>query len=235
MSVRPGAPSVRSLFGRITRRYDLLNSVLSFGIHHLWRTRMAEALVPGPTGRVLDLAAGTLDSSLAIQNALPRAQVFAFDFCLPMLMAGQQKLQSRDPVHLAAADALQLPLPSACVDAITMAFGIRNIKPRTQAFAEMARVLVPGGRACILELGTGQNTVWGGCYNLYLNHVLPFLGGLISGDSAAYAYLSDSVKMFPTPDIVEEEMRDSGFSAVYHIPLTSGIAHLYVGVTKEPA
>ena len=153
------------------------------------------------------------------------------DFCPPMLTRGRKKLHGSDAAAIlpVAADAKRLPLPDASVDCITMAFGIRNILPRETAFAEMARVLAPGGRACILEFGSGRQRVWGGLYNVYLDRVLPRIGRLLSGDSGAYGYLAETIRNFPTAEDLEEEMRAAGFACAWHLPLTSGIVCLHVG------
>lgn len=223
--------AVSSMFSRIVPWYDLLNTVLSCGIDRYWRRRLVREVRLGPTGRVLDLAAGTLDVSLAIRRRYPQAVVPALDFCPPMLFQGRKKLHGDNARRImpAAADARLLPLPDACVDAVTMAFGIRNILPRAEAFREMVRVLVPGGRACILEFGSGKQRIWGGMYNLYLNHVLPGIGRCISHDKSAYTYLADTIRNFPVAEALEEEMREAGFAAAWHIPLTSGIVCLHIG------
>lgn len=223
--------AVSSMFSRIVPWYDLLNTVLSCGIDRYWRKRLVREVRLGPTKRVLDLAAGTLDVSLAIRRRYPEASVPAMDFCPPMLLHGRKKLKGANSrlVMPAAADAKHLPLPDECVDAVTIAFGIRNILPRNEAFAEMARVLVPGGRACILEFGSGKQKIWGGLYNFYLNRVLPGIGKCISHDGSAYEYLADTIRRFPAAEELEEEMREAGFAAAWHIPLTSGIVCLHIG------
>ena len=113
------------------------------------------------------------------------------------------------------------------MDGLTMAFGIRNIAPRSASFAEMARVLKPRGRACILEFGTGKTRIWLGIYNFYLKRILPVVGRL-SGDPGAYAYLAKSIIEFPSADALSDEMRAAGFKRIYHIPLCSGIVCLHV-------
>lgn len=222
---------VASMFGRITPWYDRLNSVLSCGVDHYWRRRLVQEVRPGSTGRILDLAAGTLDVALAIRRRFPHVHVPAMDFCPPMLEWGQGKLRGENTRNImpVAADATALPLPDASVDSITMAFGIRNILPREAAFAEMVRVLTPGGRACILEFGSGKQRIWGGLYNAYLNNVLPWIGRLLSGDTSAYSYLAETIREFPSAVELEEEMRAAGFACAWHIPLTSGIVCLHIG------
>ncbi len=221
--------AVSSMFGSIVSWYDLLNTVLSCGFDRIWRKRLVREVRLGPTGRVLDLAAGTLDVSLAIKKRYPEATIPALDFCPPMLMRGRTKLKGIHTILPVAADAKRLPLPDNSVDAITIAFGIRNVLPREEAFAEMARVLVPGGRACILEFGSGKNKIWGGLYNFYLKRILPLIGKIFSGNSKAYGYLADTITQFPTALELEEEMRASGFDCAWHIPLTSGIVCIHIG------
>lgn len=223
--------AVASMFGRITPWYDLLNSVLSCGIDRYWRRRLAREVRPGKGGRVLDLAAGTLDVALAVRRRFPDVTVPALDFCPPMLERGRRKLrgEAARKVIPVAADATALPLRDGSVDCLTMAFGIRNVRPREAAFAEMVRVLAPGGRACLLEFGSGQQRIWGGLYNGYLNRVLPWIGRLLSGDGSAYGYLAESIRAFPPAVALEEEMRAAGFACAWHIPLTSGIVCLHIG------
>lgn len=224
------ARTVSGMFGRIADWYDLLNRVLSGGLDKYWRYRLVRHVVPGPTGRVLDLAAGTLDVSLEIVRQHPGTRVPALDFCRPMLQRGRGKLfgETARAIWPATADGRRLPLADASVDCVTIAFGIRNILPRSEAFAEILRVLVPGGRLCVLEFGTGKTPVWRGLYNFYLNRVLPMVGKAVSGDSGAYRYLADTIMAFPTADELAGEMAAAGFGRVFHLPLTSGIVRLHV-------
>jgi demethylmenaquinone methyltransferase/2-methoxy-6-polyprenyl-1,4-benzoquinol methylase len=114
------------------------------------------------------------------------------------------------------------------VDAATIAFGIRNITPREAAFADLARVVAPGGRLCVLEFGSGRTRIWRGIYNLYLNRILPLVGRLISGDEGAYRYLADTIRSFPDAAELGQEMRAAGFEDVYWLPLCSGIVYIHV-------
>ena len=224
------ARSVSGMFGRIADWYDLLNRVLSGGLDMYWRHRLVRHVTPGPTGRVLDLAAGTLDVSLEIMRQHPGVRVPALDFCRPMLQRGRGKLfgETARAIWPVTADGRRLPLADASVDCVTIAFGIRNIVPRAEAFAEILRVLVPGGRLCVLEFGTGKTPVWRGLYNFYLNRLLPLVGKAVSGDAGAYRYLADTIMAFPTADELAGEMTAAGFGRVFHLPLTSGIVRLHV-------
>jgi demethylmenaquinone methyltransferase/2-methoxy-6-polyprenyl-1,4-benzoquinol methylase len=228
--------AVAGMFGRIVRFYDVLNRVLSLGFDQRWRAVLAQSALQAVTHNkvvALDLAAGTLDVALALRRVRPDIsadmRVLALDFCPPMLERGRRKLVGENAVLPVAADAKKLPLPDASVHCVTMAFGIRNITPRAIAFDEMLRVLKKGGRACILEFGSGRERIWGGVYNVYLNVVLPRIGRFFSGDSAAYDYLVETIRAFPTATTLEDELRAAGFARVWHIRLTSGIVCLHVG------
>ncbi len=222
--------SIANMFERIAPWYDVLNTVLSLGIDSMWRKRLVQEVRPFRTGRVLDLAAGTLKVSQVLQRKYPTICIPALDFCPPMLLQGKAKLKAKQATAIlpVGADARCLPIKDASVDAITMAFGIRNVNPRDKAFAEMLRVLTPGGRACILEFGSGQNKILGGLYNFYLKHILPRIGNLVSGHDNAYSYLAKTIHEFPTATALEDEMRAAGFNAAWHIPISFGIVCLHI-------
>ena len=230
----PGdARRVAGMFGRVAGSYDLLNHVLSAGLDIAWRRAMVRALLaPGlPVGPVLDLAAGTLDVSLLLSR-LGRRTVVAVDPCLPMLLAGKAKVGGGPgaAIRPVLGDGLCLPLPDASVAGATIAFGIRNIRPRPDAFAELARVIRPGGRLVVLEFGTGKRRLWGGAYNFYLRNVLPKIGKLVSGDDEAYRYLAETIREFPDEGTLAEEMRRAGFHEVRYRAMTGGIVFLHAGV-----
>jgi demethylmenaquinone methyltransferase/2-methoxy-6-polyprenyl-1,4-benzoquinol methylase len=231
------AGNVAGMFGRIAGWYDFLNHFLSLGQDIYWRQRLVRTLRPGSTGRTLDLAAGTLDVSLEIKRQHPEMDVLSMDFSKPMLMKGKTKLKpgTHSGIQPVLADGRFLPLPDACVDNVTIAFGIRNIKPREDAYAEMLRVLAPGGRMCILEFGSGRTPIWKGLYNFYLNTVLPGIGRVFSGDRDAYSYLADTITGFPTPEELSRDIMASGFARVYHVPLLSGIVNIHVAQKSAAA
>lgn len=219
---------VGAMFGRIAGVYDLLNHILSLGIDISWRRELAAIL---PKGQLfLDLAAGTLDVSLALRRLQPDARILALDFCPPMLEKGLPKIAKahcQGSVMPCAADALRLPLPDKSVDGITIAFGIRNIKPRIEAFQEMRRVLKPGGRLCVLEFGSASERIWGGIYNFYLETFLPAIGKVLARDKAAYVYLARTIKQFPTAPVLAREMEQAGFGQASFRKLTGGIVCLH--------
>lgn len=233
ISPQADAAVVQSLFSRIAGVYDLLNSVLSFGLDKLWRRKLTAAVQPFPqngTGRLLDLAAGTLEVSVGLSRRYPEHTVLALDFCRPMLVRGRHKIARCGGAILpVAADARRLPLPDACVDAVTISFGLRNIRPRDEAYKEALRVLAPGGKFCVLEFAGARDSIMFGLYNLYLHHVLPRIGRLVSRDKGAYRYLADTVAAYPSASELTEEMQRAGFSDIRHSRMTAGIINLHVG------
>lgn len=227
---------VAAMFGRIARWYDFLNHALSGCQDIYWRYRLAKVARPRPGETVLDLAAGTMDVSVELLRQYPDCTVAALDFALPMLESGKgRKLRDgrENAIFPVQADGRALPLPDESMGAATVAFGIRNILPREEAYAEFFRVLKPGARLCILEFGTGSKRVWKGVYNFYLDKVLPFIGDRISRDPGAYRYLAETIKTFPDERALAQELVDAGFERVYCVPMMSGIVYLHVG--EKPA
>ena len=223
---------VKRIFSEIAPRYDLLNHLLSLNIDKRWRRRaIAElAVEKNPTGTYLDLCAGTLDvsSELSMRSGFAGAVIGA-DFAEPMLRAGLGKI-GRNAIAPVAADALQLPLPGGRLAGAIVAFGIRNVAGLDAALAEVFRVLAPGARFVILEFTTPRVRVLRALYQAYFTHVLPFIGGLISGHGSAYRYLPRSVANFPAEEELAGRMTRAGFTAVRWRSLTFGIAAIHVGV-----
>lgn len=224
---------VAGYFSSIADWYDFLNHFLSGGQDIYWRKRLVRHIRTGDRGIVLDLAAGTMDVSREVVKAYPDTQVLALDYTLAMLIKGGRKMKFAGSGYIPVqADGRFLPVPDKCVDSVTIAFGIRNIVPRSEACREILRVLKPGGRLCVLEFGTGKKKIWAGLYNYYLNRVLPFIGRMISRDKDAYTYLAETIKGFPDACDLAMEMRKAGFSRVFYYPLSSGI--VYIHVAEKP-
>ncbi len=224
---------VSGLFDNIAAWYDFLNHFLSAGQDVYWRYRLVRFVRPGPTGKVLDLAAGTLDVSREILRQHPGLRVLGMDFSRAMLCKGKGKVAGSTAIFPVQADGRSLPLPDGCVDTVTIAFGIRNILPRTDAYQEILRVLAPGGRLCILEFGTGQARIWQGLYNFYLGTVLPRIGRFFSKNPEAYQYLADTIRAFPHARSLAGELQAAGFAQVSYQALSSGI--VYIHVARKPA
>jgi len=231
-SPTPGAPekdAVRSMFDRIAPRYDLLNRLLSGGTDVRWRRRAVDLLGMEPPARILDLCTGTADVLIEVLGRDPRLRGAGLDLSVPMLRRGLAKLSARGLAGrgaLAAADAERLPLRSESFDGALVAFGIRNVGRPLEALRELRRVLVPGGRLVVLEFSMPRGAP-GALYRFYFGKVLPWLGGIVSGDRKAYAYLPASVERFATPGELARLLEQAGFSAVARRPLTGGIAHLH--------
>jgi len=223
---------VRATFEQIAPRYDLLNHLLSFNVDRRWRRRALRALewTRAPRGFYLDLCAGTLDVGAQL-SAEPGFQGFVVgaDFALAMLRAGKGKAP-RTVLAPLAADAQRLPLPDAAMDGAIVAFGIRNVASLESALREVHRVLRPGARLVILEFTTPRRSLvrWG--YQLYFHHVLPMIGGIVSGHRTAYRYLPRSVAHFPPEPELAARMKAAGFRDVTWESLTAGIAAVHVGI-----
>jgi demethylmenaquinone methyltransferase/2-methoxy-6-polyprenyl-1,4-benzoquinol methylase len=227
---------VRTMFGRVAGRYDLLNHLLSFQTDRYWRAQTVRRVSPiltRPEARVMDLCCGTGDLMLALESRRG-ARVFGSDFCHPMLVeAGRKSAARLSRTVLFEADALSLPLPDASFDLITVAFGFRNFANYRKGLVELRRVVRPGGQLAILEFSQPPNRLFRAFYNGYSKHVLPRIGALISGSSDAYTYLPESVRKFPGPDELAAEMRQCGFGSVEYTRMTFGIVALHIGTAAD--
>jgi demethylmenaquinone methyltransferase/2-methoxy-6-polyprenyl-1,4-benzoquinol methylase len=220
---------IRRMFDRIARRYDLMNRLMTFGRDVAWRRQAArEALVSSPRC-VLDVATGTADLALELarQGAV---RVIALDFSLAMLrLAARKRAATGRPLSLLCGDAMRLPFRDASLDACTIAFGLRNLPDYRGALSEFARVLRPGGRLVVLET-TPLRGPLAPLLRLYFDRVVPWLGGLISGDPDAYQYLPRSTAAFPAADDLADLLRSVGFSPVIYRTFMLGAVALHIGV-----
>jgi len=221
---------VRAMFGRVARRYDLANHVLSLNLDRYWRARTVAGVwdvLAQRDAKVLDICCGTGDLARALMRARPPGGlVMGSDFCHPMLVAAAAKVGNG---VLFEADALRLPVPDASLDLVTVAFGFRNLTNYDAGLREMRRVLRPRGMAAILEFSRPPNPAFRALYTLYSRRILPLIGGAISGSRDAYAYLPESVRKFPGPDELAEMMRAAGFDPVEFERFTGGIVALHLG------
>lgn len=221
-------PFVRDMFDRIAPHYDFLNRLLSLRRDVAWRRALVESLEVRQRAEVLDVACGTADVAIQIVHRSPLAKVTGVDFSPRMLERARTKTGA-SAVHLAAADAFALPFGSDRFDAISIAFGIRNIQDKATVLQRVYEHLKPGGRLGILELALPDRSVLRRLYLFYFNRLLPMLGRLFSGHSFAYTYLPLSVAQFPPADIFAGMMRAAGFKQVRYGRLTLGIAVLFIG------
>jgi demethylmenaquinone methyltransferase/2-methoxy-6-polyprenyl-1,4-benzoquinol methylase len=216
------------MFGRIAGRYDLANRLLSGGRDRSWRRRLVAAVRRTRPVDVLDLATGSGDVALALARSLgPDARIRGIDFCAPMLAEAERKRAAAGAaIRFELGDALALPLPDASCDAVTIAFGLRNLPDRSRGLAEMLRVLRPGGSLFVLEFS--RPALWlRPFYLFYLRHVLPRIAGWVTGDRAAYVYLNRTIEDFPGRLALEEELRAAGFAHVRSSALTGGVVALH--------
>ena len=223
------ARAVREMFSSIAPRYDLLNHVLSCNVDRVWWNRAARAFEPilrRPESRVLDLCCGTGDMTAALRRrAHSQVRVLGADFSHPMLLRARAK---RAATPWLEADALRLPLPDACLDLVTSAFGFRNLADYDAGLREIARVLRRGGEMGILDFGEPSGWL-GNLYRIYFRRVLPAIGTVLSGVKGPYAYLPASVERFPAPQQMLDRMRAAGFHQVSWTPYTFGIVGLFRG------
>lgn len=217
------------MFNRIAHRYDLLNRVNSLGLDQSWRRRMVRSLELSEEHRVLDLATGTAD--VALMMAPKVKEVVGLDPSAGMLAVGRDKAAAAKldgKVKLVEGDAQALPFEDASFDAVTMAFGIRNVPDRDRALREIARVLRPGGRAAILELSVPSKGFMSVMARLHMRVVVPVVGAALSA-GAAYRYLKDSIEAFDTPESFAARLQAAGLSEVEIEPMSFSASHLYIG------
>ena len=219
------ARRVREMFSRISARYDLLNSVLSFGLHRRWRRAAVAECRLACGGRALDVCAGTGD--LALEFARASRLVVAGDFSAPMLAFAGRKSGGR-PILLVAADALRLPFCDGSFDVAGVAFSLRNVESISALLGEMRRVVRAGGVVMALEFSRPRNPVFRALYFFYLRHLVPRIGGLVS--PGAYRYLAASIQAFPEAEEVAELFRQAGLEGVRWRHLSGGIVAVHLGV-----
>lgn len=231
MSVDKSPATIAGMFDAIAGRYDLLNTVLSGGLDRYWRYRAIRSLDLTGRERLLDVCTGTADVALAgVRARQGAARVVGIDFAGAMLAHGVTKLRGQglgDRVQLVRGDAMRLPVADRSVDAVTIAFGIRNVQQPELACAELWRALRPGGRLAILEFGLPVVPAVRPLYMWYFTHVLPRIGRAVSRHTMAYDYLPRSVGSFPWGEGFARILRDTGFSQVSARPLSLGIVYLY--------
>jgi demethylmenaquinone methyltransferase/2-methoxy-6-polyprenyl-1,4-benzoquinol methylase len=224
---------VRGVFDSVAARYDLMNDLMSGGIHRLWKGEMIDRLAPRAGELFLDVAGGTGDIALRIlRRAGPSARIVLCDINEAMLNVGRDRAIDANiiaGIEYVVGDAERLPVASGSIDAYTIAFGLRNVTRIDTALREARRVLKPGGRFLCLEFSHVAPASLARAYDLYSFNVLPALGQIVAGDRQSYRYLAESIRRFPRQDELTTLMREAGFEQVRHRNLTAGIAALHSG------
>jgi demethylmenaquinone methyltransferase/2-methoxy-6-polyprenyl-1,4-benzoquinol methylase len=223
----PDPARIKSMFRDISPGYDRANQILSGGIHHLWRRAAVRVSQAKPGEAVLDCATGTGDLAIAFKKRVQSGRVVGTDFVPEMIELARKKSPA---IEFEVADVTNLPYADDTFDVASIAFGIRNVGDPRRGVAELARVVKKGGRVIVLEFGQPRSRAFAALYTLYCSHILPRLGGLLTGNRAAYDYLESSAKRFPSGGDFVAMMREAApFASVTVHPLTFGIAWLYCG------
>lgn len=228
---------VKDIFSAIAKKYERFNAVSSFGAYKLWLAGMAKQAPIEPNHDVLDIAGGTGDVTFTMAREKRPAHIQCTDLVPEMLEVARahydEGASAGVSVDFQVVDAQDIPYDDASYDVITMAYGIRNMPDRPRALAEMLRVLKPGGALVCLEFSTPPNGLWRALYSFYLKHLIPFWGGLITGDREGFVYLARSIKAFPDQKGLAQMMRDAGFVDVTWKNYTGGIAAVHVARKPE--
>lgn len=225
------ARRVGEVFSSVARRYDLMNDVMSLGIHHVWKNRMLEILSPTPGRHLLDVAGGTGDIAFRFQKQTG-GKVTICDINNAMLEEGKRRSIDANcwqGLEWVCGDAEHLPFPDQSFDYYTIAFGIRNVTHIDAALREAHRVLKPGGKFACLEFSKVTNPALAKIYDLYSFKIIPHLGKLIAGDSASYQYLVESIRQFPAQEQFAAMIKEAGFSQVQYKNLSSGVVAVHWG------
>jgi demethylmenaquinone methyltransferase / 2-methoxy-6-polyprenyl-1,4-benzoquinol methylase len=226
------AARVQGVFTSVASRYDLMNDLMSGGVHRLWKDAMMDWLAPRPGQRLLDVAGGTGDIAFRFLARAGQAQATVLDLTEPMLIAGRQRAEAArlsDNLTWVVGDAMALPFPDATFDVYTVSFGIRNVTRPEVALAEAFRVLRPGGRLMVLEFSRIPNDLAQRAYDAYSFNVIPALGQAVTGDRDSYQYLVESIRRFPDQDTFLSMIRSAGFEQARYRNLTLGVACLHSG------
>ena len=234
IEARQKTARVISHFNSVAAVYDFMNTLLSLGIHHAWKRASVRLLGLRPGERVLDVCGGTGDlARLAAARVGPAGRVVIYDINRAMLEAGIRRGPDRPGggrIRHVQGDAEQISFPDGVFDAAMVGFGIRNVSRMRQGFAEMHRVLTPGGRLMCLEFSRPVSTFFRGLYDAYSFYAMPFLGELLAGSRRAYTHLPESIRMFPLPDELADMLRGVGFERVVYRRFTNGIAVAHLAV-----
>ena len=226
------AGMVHGVFTRVANRYDVMNDLMSVGIHRLWKDAMMDWLAPLPGQRLLDVAGGTGDVAFRFLARARTAHATVCDMTESMLVEGRKRAEAENmasSLDWIVGDAMALPFPDRAFDVYTISFGIRNVTRIADALAEAYRVLKPGGRLMVLEFSQIPNDLMQKAYDLYSFNVIPLMGQIVANDRASYQYLVESIRRFPDQESFAAMIRQAGFGQVKYRNLSMGIAALHSG------
>jgi len=226
------AGMVHGVFTLVANRYDIMNDLMSAGVHRLWKDAMMDWLAPRSGQALLDVAGGTGDIAFRFLARAPGATATVLDMTESMLVEGQKRAEAErlsDRLTWVAGDAMALPFPSASFDVYTISFGIRNVTRIPDALSEAYRVLRPGGRLMVLEFSQLPNPAMQWAYDRYSFNVIPVMGQIVTGDRDSYQYLVESIRRFPDQETFAGMIRAAGFEQVRYRNLTMGVAALHSG------
>lgn len=226
------AGMVHGVFSRVASKYDVMNDLMSMGIHRLWKDAMMDWLAPRPGQRLLDVAGGTGDVAFRFLKRAPGATAVVCDMTEPMLIEGRKRAEAEQMAHSlgwVVGDAMALPFEDNSFDVYTISFGIRNVVRVEDALKEAYRVLKPGGRLMVLEFSQIPNELMQKAYDLYSFNVIPVMGQIVANDRDSYQYLVESIRKFPDQETFLGMIRTAGFSQAKYRNLSMGIAALHSG------
>ncbi|RWR45402.1 bifunctional demethylmenaquinone methyltransferase/2-methoxy-6-polyprenyl-1,4-benzoquinol methylase UbiE [Sinirhodobacter ferrireducens] len=226
------AGMVHGVFSRVASKYDIMNDLMSMGIHRVWKDAMMDWLAPRPGQRLLDVAGGTGDVAFRFLKRAPGATATVCDMTESMLIEGQKRAEAEDMAERLSwvvGDAMELPFEDNTFDVYTISFGIRNVTRIPDALSEAYRVLRPGGRIMVLEFSQIPNDMLQSLYDAYSFNVIPVMGQIVANDRDSYQYLVESIRKFPNQELFASMIREAGFDHVKYRNLTMGIAALHSG------
>jgi demethylmenaquinone methyltransferase/2-methoxy-6-polyprenyl-1,4-benzoquinol methylase len=226
------AGMVHGVFSRVASKYDVMNDLMSGGVHRLWKDAMMDWLAPRPGQRLLDVAGGTGDVAFRFLKRAPGAAAVVCDLTESMLIEGRKRAEAEktaDRLDWVVGDAMALPFESNSFDVYTISFGIRNVTRIPDALAEAYRVLRPGGRLMVLEFSQIPNDLMQKVYDLYSFNIIPAMGQIVAGDRDSYQYLVESIRKFPDQESFAGMIRAAGFGQVKYRNLTMGVVALHSG------
>ncbi|AOZ70773.1 bifunctional demethylmenaquinone methyltransferase/2-methoxy-6-polyprenyl-1,4-benzoquinol methylase [Rhodobacter xanthinilyticus] len=223
---------VHGVFSRVASKYDIMNDLMSLGIHRIWKDAMMDWLAPRPGQRLLDVAGGTGDVAFRFLNRAPGSIATVCDMTESMLIEGQKRAEAEDMserLSWVVGDAMALPFEANTFDVYTISFGIRNVTRIGDALREAYRVLKPGGRLMVLEFNQIPNDLMQAAYDAYSFNVIPVMGQIVANDRDSYQYLVESIRKFPNQELFASMIREAGFEQVKYRNLSMGIAALHSG------